>query len=384
MTGQPPTYMGRESAGRIPPLEVFPYMVEMKHVVYELRGVEHLVNGCEERPTANYIITRLVTILETTLRHLSRPNMKDKTNVEIPIMTLRTALEDRHGSPDAIIKRMLALSVNYQNLPNVTNFLAQTKPVDGRKPVRLTDDESSRLDELFKKRHRITHSIDELVFEPDQLREYYELVSGLVERIIEAYWSPGLLWAKADVHDFFGERDEAVKCYQDIAARLNQKTLAVRPDDNTTEDLMGLLVASIVLDGFVSVLNMFENDARFGRQELRYMHADVLIKNREFAKAGDILHDLLVESPNAPHILRRMVDLQLQLDNPDAALEYTLRMLGAPEQLLYTCNTLASVYEALGQNNLAGVLRKTVEDADESTKERILGLSSKHRPVNTG
>ena len=211
----------------VPKMESFPYADDMWHVLRELREAGNVIENGKSYRDASYVVVRLVTILESALRYLSEPKVEDAQKVDVPVMTLRTALNERHASPDDVVKRMLQLSVNYQSVQAVSGFLKDNKPLADRSPVKLDDGERAVLDRLFESRHKAVHSIDTLGLERERLREYHKAVSGLVERLIESYWAPGLLYAKALMHGWVGETDMAKKCHgaiiESYAARQKRK-----------------------------------------------------------------------------------------------------------------------------------------------------------------
>ena len=348
---------------RIPQLDVLPYMTEMVDIIHELHMMEDLINKNKQREGANYIMMRLVTILESTLRYLTKMDPKDHMSLDIPIMTLRTALKDRYESPNETIDRLLALSQRYQNIYGVREFLNQNEPVDDRDPVSLSDGEWDCLDELFKKRHRIVHSVDALVLEIDDLRAYYKLVSGLVERFIEAYWPPGLLWAKADVHEKLGEPDEAKKCYESFIQRIKQ-SYTTRPDKRSLNDAVGIVLAYCSLDRYEDALNMLEDTKLFEEPEFYNLRAEILMNLGRLDEAENVLRCV----PNLfdePDLLRTMAEIRLRCGDKNMALEYAMRMLATPESRLEACEMLADVYKEIGQDSLVIVLRNIVEGADE-------------------
>lgn len=168
----------------------------------------------------NYVITRLVTIIEQFFRNIVEDRLYNLNGKAPRKMELDPAIIDEiaaiHSKEEREITRELVISINHKFQSGdeikdtmkeygVEVFWNERKKTSGLK--------KESYDELFGLRHKIVHTFEQ---PPSKIRKYYELTEELFKHVLDqiTMWHPSFYFLKIDALVDLGEYEKAAECFK--------------------------------------------------------------------------------------------------------------------------------------------------------------------------
>lgn len=361
--------------GKVSTIDVMPVANDVSHILAELYTVDHEIKDGMTQHSANYVVIRLVTIFEKLLKILAPRSMDISNNskVEVDVTTLRAILS-RQADPADTIKFIMAEIGSYQNIAAVESYFQNHKLPDNKKFI-LTDKEKKNLDKLFKLRHRLTHTVDKIIMNPNTLRIFYNTISKLTMHLIQAYVPLSEPFAKADAYQNLDMGNAAKKHYEETIELYQSKS------PSNMHDVLEYWMACLEVGKLKEALLLFHIISKAADSPDSDMVDDDLVIL--YTAGGIILTDLggyedaaksldrgLEIAPDDSTLLFQMTEVQLKLGNAERALECALRTLSTPSKLITSHYWLSQVYSALGNERIAKYLRNYFDDEISKMVER--------------
>ena len=163
----------------------------------------------------NYVVTRLVTIIEQFFRIIVEDKLYDRNGKAPEPINLDPDIIDKiasiHFKEEREITRELVMSLNYkfQSGDQIKKTMKDYGMRVFRDGVKKTD-----YDELFELRHKIVHTLEQ---PPSKIRKYYEQTEKLFEHVLGLanVVHPSFYLLKIEALVGLGHYDKAVECFKD-------------------------------------------------------------------------------------------------------------------------------------------------------------------------
>lgn len=360
--------------GRVPKLDVMPVANDSIHILVDMYTLKSEIREEMTYHRANYVVIRLVTIFERLLKilaiHTTRITLNSKAEVDV---TTLFAILNKRAEPIYAIRHIMAEIGSYQNINSVEAYFRNHKPIRKNDNFALEDKQKKNLDELFKLRHRLTHTVDKIEIETEHLRIFYNTISELVMSLILKYTLLSESFAKGDAYQKMNMDDAAKECFEETI-RLYKS----RPPNNmhsTLEYCSAYLEVGKpeqALDVFNAEIKNYGRPAHDGNDNelaLLYLMGGIILTDLErWEDAAKVINRGLEIAPAKSSLLFEMTKVQLELGNPEQALEYALRTLFTPNDLSSSCYWLSKAYKALGNERIAKILSRYYEIAKRAEK----------------
>lgn len=170
----------------------------------------------------NYVVTRLVTIIEQFFRIIVEDKLYDRQGKTPEPITLDPAIIDEiatiHAKDEREITRELVISINYkfQNGDQIKKTMKDYGLKIFQDDVKKTD-----YDELFDLRHMIIHSFEQ---PPSKIRKYYELTEKLFRHVLGLINTkhPSFYLLKIEALVDLGYYEKAVECFKEYEQYFNE------------------------------------------------------------------------------------------------------------------------------------------------------------------
>ena len=199
--------MGKELRIRHPTPELSKQ--EMTDVVVEFYSLSEILKSTD-RHMHNYLIIRLVTIIEQFFRKIIEMKIKNEDSVNY--IPERVTL-DRHTfiNMESLTKELLiASSYSFQN---VNEIKQRMKEFGMRNPFAHTPDANPEkgFEEFFQLRHNIVHTVAPINIE---IKKYYQMTEALIKCVLENVHEDKSIFFryKGDALARLDRYDEAIKC----------------------------------------------------------------------------------------------------------------------------------------------------------------------------
>lgn len=168
----------------------------------------------------NYVITRLVTIIEQFFRNVVEDRLYDLDGKTPKKMELDPAIIDEiatiHSKEEWEITRELVISINHkfqsgdEIKDTMREYGVRVFRDDPKKEGGLKKED---YDELFGLRHKIVHTFEQ---PPSKIRKYYEMTEKLFRRVLDQIKMrhPSFYFLKIEALVGLGEYEKAVDCFK--------------------------------------------------------------------------------------------------------------------------------------------------------------------------
>ena len=245
--------MGKELRIRHPTPELSKQ--EMTDVVVEFYSLSEILKSTD-RHMHNYLIIRLVTIIEQFFRKIIE--MKIKNEDSMNYIPERVTL-DRHTfiNMESLTKELLiASSYSFQNVKEIKQRM---KEFGMRNPFAHTSDANPEkgFEEFFQLRHNIVHTVAPINIE---IKKYYQMTEALIECVLENVHEDKSIFFryKGDALARLDRYDEAIKCCD--------RGLEIWPKDHTMYLCKGFSLAELgkhaeAIECYDKGLGMYSSDS---------------------------------------------------------------------------------------------------------------------------
>ena len=186
----------------------------IEDVFDELYRLDSVINGGNNYQR-NYVVTRLVTIIEQFFRIIVEDKLYDRNGRAPEPVNLDPGIIDEiasiHSKEEREITRELVISLNYKFQSG--DQIKKTMKGYGMK-VFQGDVRKADYDELFELRHKIVHTLEQ---PPSIIRKYYELTEKLFKHVLRLanIKHPSFYLLKIEALVDLGYYDIAIECFKD-------------------------------------------------------------------------------------------------------------------------------------------------------------------------
>ena len=179
---------------------------EMDDVFTEFYRLDQIQKN-EDQDMQNYIVIRLVTIIEQFFRKIVEKRIKDgKTkNIQIEI-TLN--INDFMNAPQISKELLISSNYSFQNMDAITNTMKQYDVVN---PFQ-NEEISKSFQELFKLRHDTVHTVLSV---NEEIDKYHTLIEDMIKRVLNNVYSDDAYFylSRGNVSQNFESHSDAIKYY---------------------------------------------------------------------------------------------------------------------------------------------------------------------------
>ena len=335
----------------IPAMEALPDN-DLILVLADLHALRNEITDGMTYHRMNYVVIRLVTVVERMLKYLVMHEIKNDEyikNISIDPNTLRIALKTP-GDPESTLRRIVAETYSFQNIKAVIEFTGNYKPKYGKK-IEISK-EKDDLDRLFKTRHRIVHTVDEIPVQIEDVRNFYDVVRQLLMRFVYAYTPYSEPYIEGMVLEKTGDKDGAMKFYR-VAIQKHMATLQ-KEKCLSANECVELGFAYYNVGALESAVNLFKERAEKNQAPDFYCLWGLMLGGLEQdAEAVKRYGDGLQIKPDHTILQQQMGFVQLKLGKPMVALECALRTMSDPAAVSDSYLLLAGVFGSLGNESMA-------------------------------
>ena len=253
----------------------------------EFYRLDSIINDGNEYQR-NYVVTRLVTIIEQFFRIIVEDRLHDRQGKTPEPITLDPAIIDEiatiHAKDEREITRDLVISINYkfQNGDQIKKTMKDYGLKIFQGDVKKID-----YDELFDLRHMIIHSFEQ---PPSKIRKYYELTEKLFRHVLGLIniKHPSFYLLKIEALANLGCYEKAVECFKEYEQHFSEPTGKSPKNALTYYDravaLHCLGEYKKAVSNFDRVIDLTQND--------RTLYSYIGMRLRKSKKGGDRLQGL--------------------------------------------------------------------------------------------
>ena len=186
------------------------YIEDVFDQLYRLDSVINDGNNYQR----NYVVTRLVTIIEQFFRIIVEDKLYERNGRTPEPINLDPSIIDEiasiHYKEEREITKELVISLNYKFQSG--DQIKKTMKAYGMK-IFHGDVKKADYDELFELRHKIVHTFEQ---PPSQIRKYYDLTEKLFKHVLEQanIKHPSFYLLKIEALVDLGYYDKAVECFK--------------------------------------------------------------------------------------------------------------------------------------------------------------------------
>ena len=186
------------------------YIEDVFDQLYRLDSVINDGNNYQR----NYVVTRLVTIIEQFFRIIVEDKLYERNGRAPEPINLDPNIIDEiasiHSKEEREITKELVISLNYKFQSG--DQIKKTMKAYGMK-IFHGDVKKADYDELFELRHKIVHTFEQ---PPSKIRKYYDLTEKLFKHVLEQanIKHPSFYLLKIDALVDLGYYDKAVECFK--------------------------------------------------------------------------------------------------------------------------------------------------------------------------
>ena len=225
---------------------------------YRLRSV---IDEKSEQEDVDYIITRLVTILEQFFRYvvecsLEKEPAKIPSTIEMDPHIIDSVSRRLANIPEKYIRDyVVSLSYSFQNPNEIISMMERFKILNKQNGIKKMVNE---LANMFQQRHKVVHTVEQNVVNLKQIRKYHAGVECLMHEVLDKLAPDGasFYYLKGDVLRNFELRaarrknfearkhyhSEAMECYGNAFEYLEKRIKKNTRDIDAHYQLMELYI----------------------------------------------------------------------------------------------------------------------------------------------
>lgn len=289
------------AAKKLPRMEKLPEQ-DLQDVLAEFYRLKSMIKKDIDEHQKNYVVIRLVTIIEQFFRCIVEIQLKNGTIPAPETVTLGTHIIDEIASsvsrlPKKTIRnRIISLTYSFQNIKAITS-------VSGAAIKSISKKNS--LDKLFKHRHNLIHSVDRPVLSFHEIRQCCDVTEGLLRRVLDNQKNAELSFqiVKGQSLQKLGDIDGSKKCY---ANALNQFENSAKSDPDNPNLHFGIGLAHLQLEDHDLALKSFSDAARLKPDidEVNLYKALLLFRLERYAEAVQSCMAEIKVDPNSMFAFR--------------------------------------------------------------------------------
>ena len=203
---------------------------EMDDVFTEFYRLDKIQKN-EDQDMQNYIVIRLVTIIEQFFRKIIEKRIKDGNTKNIQIeITLN--INDFMNAPQISKERLISSNYSFQNMDAITDVMKQYDVIN---PFQ-NEEISKSFQELFKLRHDTVHTVLSV---NEEIDKYHTLIEDMIKRVLNnVYSGDGYFYlSRGNVSQNFESHSDAIKYYD--------KAIESKPDDDFLYAAKGIVLAEL-------------------------------------------------------------------------------------------------------------------------------------------
>lgn len=228
------------------------------YVLAEFYRLKDMVNEDMEEHQENYLVIRLVTVIEQFFRCVVEIKLKDGTIVTPEAVTLGTHIIDEiassvsRSSKRTIKNRIISLTYSFQNISAITAIAG---------PKIISPSKMDSLDKLFKHRHNLVHSVDQPFLSFKEIKENYDIAEEIMRRVLDALNHANLSFhiVKGQLLQYDKDVDGSKKCYENALTRFKDYA---KSDPNNPSVNFGIGLAQLGLGNHDLAIKNFDKVAR--------------------------------------------------------------------------------------------------------------------------
>ena len=354
---------------KLPKMEKLPEQ-DVPDVLAEFYRLKSLVKKNMSEHHKNYVVIRLVTVIEQFFRCIIEINLKEGTITAPEAVTLGTHIIDEiassvSGFPKRAIKnRIISLTYSFQNIKAITDVV-DDKIISASK--------MNVLDKLFKHRHNLVHSVDKPFLNFKEIEEYYNIVEELMRRILDDRDNVELSFyiVKGQSLQKLGDVDGSKTCYKNALNRFKDH---VKSDPNNPDLHFGIGVAYVLLEDYELALKSFDEAATLKPDigEVNLYRGSLLYNLERYAEAVKYCMSEIAVDPNSVYALRIAGAALSAIDERETGLAFIDRAIFHEPGNVFVYREKEEMLKAHGLSVWAGNCRMSIPlRMSASTRKRI-------------
>ena len=192
---------------------------DIDDIFEEFYQIQSIIDVKSGRGDINYIIIRLVTILEQFFRFvvecsLEKDPSKTPTTIEIEPSMIDSVSKRLARIPEEYIRNyVVSLSYSFQNQHDILNTMDRFGILNKRKDIKVM---INNLTDLFQLRHKMVHTVEQQNTSLEQIKNHYTDIESLMHEILDVLKPSGVsfYYLKMDVLINFALRENKKKNFE--------------------------------------------------------------------------------------------------------------------------------------------------------------------------
>ena len=330
---------------------------EMDDVFTEFYRLNKILEKNDQH-TQNYVVIRLVTIIEQFFRKIVEKQIKNKKGVIPSEITINTRyLSDVQSTSK---ERLISSSYPFQNVADIVQIMKnfQILNVFSCKEKNCQDE----FKELFKLRHDTVHTVMPL---KEDIVKYYEMTECMMSHVlVKAYGDDRYFYVSKGSALFKLEKyDDAIKCYD--------KIIEIKPDDIDAYYNKGSALAE--LRHRKKAIMCFDNVLELNSDDIdAYIHKGIILaKLKRYDEAIQCFDKTIELKPDSYAAYNNKGIILAELKRYDEAIQCFDKTIELKPDSYVAYNNKRDVFRKLGRFSDARKCRNKIKelksnDADNS------------------